>query len=72
MDLLWDIAKISSSKLAGSNCWKLDPDVLLQVQEKEEEDKLKKAAIENQKEKQKQNDSMQFCIPKTQEYSFTY
>jgi transaldolase len=60
MDLLHDITKISSGKLAGQNCWTLGPDVLLKVQQKGEEDNQKKTAVENQKEIQKQKDWTQF------------
>jgi hypothetical protein len=49
INLLRNITKISSSKLAGQNCWTLGPDVLLKVQQKEEEDNQKKAAVENWK-----------------------
>jgi hypothetical protein len=56
MDLLRDITKINSGKLASQNCWNLGPDVFLKVQQKEEEDNQEKAAFENWKEIQKQKD----------------
>jgi hypothetical protein len=60
LDLLKDITKISSGQLASINKWTLGPDVLRKVQEKEDQDQQKKAAIASRKIQQQQKDSTNF------------